>query len=703
MLGFSNGDEFATLRRFGDLPFPNGLGVWLEDADYLVRHVGVAAEQARPRLRQNALDERAHLLHLLSRASQDGRGRVGRRPELLSAPPHHGHGVTNRPRRRHQAAVSLDHGIAGLRRPRLQTDRQAQPCNTPCAIAHAAGRRADGPACAVHRSREYAHAILQQGAVGRVMHIGFYDRRVDAKPAAVRHPHPRGHVDDPLMQIGDHVGPQGLGALPNGLGIGHGVSTPTRAKARYTRLARTSCSNSSKLQSGRCFKINIRRTTSAGVPSRPRLRLCGHRCSSADATVSITASSSSNVSIRFNHSAHRFVAVRQQHLEQTAFLLASSNHVRSFRKRSWLRSVVRLIRSRQPETGHLDTQTGLGSVRNSHFGGEFFTGRWLARAVVELVLRADCRPAGESPPATHGNSSKPRWAPGSGEGSWRRLRPSAAAGYHVPDVTELRRLLFPAMTVAGLIAFVMSTPRYPELTGWGVLFVLATSLGALMWMRTRRISRWFVASVPWWMMANSSGWFEFGAVMLTLGGLIAVATGPTLPGRRRGRPVAPLAHLAGGPVTPIEARAYPAARPSRIIQIATVVMFCLSCALAIAGASGSEPATTGALALAGLIITATFAFSNWFSGRVRVRIDDRGLHSRAFFAEQTIRWTDIAGLTLRYVFFPGMGVRIVYYVVFSPSHEFNFPSSMTGAKELQTAIEAATGLSFPEPEITPNL
>ncbi len=279
----------------------------------------------------------------------------------------------------------------------------------------------------------------------------------------------------------------------------------------------------------------------------------------------------------------------------------------------------------------------------------------------------------------------------------------AAAGYHIRDVTELRRLLFPAMTVAGLIAFVMSTPRYPELTGWGVLFVLTTSLGVLMWMRARRISRWFVASVPWWVMAQSSGWFEFGAAVLTLGGLIALATGPVLPGRRRGRPVTPLAHLAGGSVTPIKSRAYATARPSRVLQVATLVIFCLSCALAIAGAKGSERDTTGALALAGLIIAATFAFSNWFSGRVRVRIDERGLHSRVFFAEQTILWTDIAGLTLRYVFFPGMGVRIVYYVAFSPSHEFNFPSSMTGAQELRTAIEAATGLTFPEPEMTPNL
>jgi hypothetical protein len=238
-------------------------------------------------------------------------------------------------------------------------------------------------------------------------------------------------------------------------------------------------------------------------------------------------------------------------------------------------------------------------------------------------------------------------------------------------------------------------------SGWALLFVFASSFGALRLMRRRRISKWFVASVPWWIVASSSGWFEFGAAMLTLAGVIALGVGPTLPGRRRGRPVTPLAHLANGPLVPVDARAYSTARRSRPLEIVTIVMFCLTCALGIAAASGA-PVEVGALALSGLIITLTFAFSLWFSGRVRVRIDQHGLHSRIFFAEQTIPWPDVAGITMRYVFL-GIGVRIVYYVVFSNTHEFSFATSITGAKELRQAIEAATGLTFPEPEITPNL
>src|SRR5207249_2642504 len=50
-----------------------------------------------------------------------------------------------------------------------------------------------------------------------------------------------------------------------------GTRSPSiRQNARYTKLPRTSRSHSSKLQSWRCLRTSIRRTTAAGVPSRPR-------------------------------------------------------------------------------------------------------------------------------------------------------------------------------------------------------------------------------------------------------------------------------------------------------------------------------------------------------------------------------------------------------------------------------------------------
>ena len=62
----------------------------------------------------------------------------------------------------------------------------------------------------------------------------------------------------------------------------------------------------------------------------PRRRLCGRRVSSPCATTSITATSSSNVSILRNQSGHKCVPVGQQDFEQTPLSLAALNHTRSF-------------------------------------------------------------------------------------------------------------------------------------------------------------------------------------------------------------------------------------------------------------------------------------------------------------------------------------------------------------------------------------
>src|SRR5437870_8940720 len=80
--------------------------------------------------------------------------------------------------------------------------------------------------------------------------------------------------------------------------LASGTRSPSmRQKARYTKLPRTSRSHSSKVQSWRCLRTSIRRTTAAGVPSRPRRRLCGWRWAKASATRSTRTSSSSRASI----------------------------------------------------------------------------------------------------------------------------------------------------------------------------------------------------------------------------------------------------------------------------------------------------------------------------------------------------------------------------------------------------------------------
>src|SRR5438105_7196606 len=80
--------------------------------------------------------------------------------------------------------------------------------------------------------------------------------------------------------------------------LASGTRSPSmRQKARYTKLPRTSRSHSSKVQSWRCLRTSIRRTTAAGVPNRPRRRLCGWRWAKASATRSTRTSSSRRASI----------------------------------------------------------------------------------------------------------------------------------------------------------------------------------------------------------------------------------------------------------------------------------------------------------------------------------------------------------------------------------------------------------------------
>src|SRR2546425_7434358 len=80
--------------------------------------------------------------------------------------------------------------------------------------------------------------------------------------------------------------------------LASGTRSPSmRQKARYTKLPRTSRSHSSKVQSWRCLRTSIRRTTAAGVPNRPRRRLCGWRWAKASVTRSTRTSSSRTTSI----------------------------------------------------------------------------------------------------------------------------------------------------------------------------------------------------------------------------------------------------------------------------------------------------------------------------------------------------------------------------------------------------------------------
>lgn len=259
------------------------------------------------------------------------------------------------------------------------------------------------------------------------------------------------------------------------------------------------------------------------------------------------------------------------------------------------------------------------------------------------------------------------------------------------------------LVVAGFVALSMSPAALDVVDVWGIAFVACTFVGTLMWLWKWSALRWVAASFPFWAMSEAVSWFVYVALGMVYYAMIIGAVRPTLPGRRLRSNEPPLPHLASGPLAPVAARVFPNAHPSRVIQVVAVVFGLLAVILFALGAGGWNAGLTIALGISSAIIAVTFAASNWFSGRVQLRIDGEGLHSRLFYHEHTIPWNEVVYLTLRYVFLPGFGGRIVYYSVRSPTREFSFPSSMRDAGQLQSAIESATGLKWPEPEITPTL
>ena len=269
-------------------------------------------------------------------------------------------------------------------------------------------------------------------------------------------------------------------------------------------------------------------------------------------------------------------------------------------------------------------------------------------------------------------------------------------------LAALRRHPWAALALVGLLALTMHEPGVRPMDGWSILFIAATSTGLAMVLRALQGLRWLAASLPFWVYANEHAWAMGAALVLAIGGLVLGGVAPTLPARRRRYAGQPLAHLAAGPMGPVEPRTFPGGTKSRVLSLATPVLAVIALVLALLAGAGVSPAETGGLGIGAGIIAVTFAFSNWFSGRVRLRVDNVGVHGRVLFVEHTVPWRDVSALTLRYVFMPGFSIRLVYYSVRSPTHEVSFPSSMQGADDLRATIERATGETWPETEIEAN-
>src|ERR687897_356193 len=89
---------------------------------------------------------------------------------------------------------------------RVVANDQHAAGHTPQPIPNMPGPIAQRRTRALQRAGEDAHPVSQQGTVGRIVHIRFYDRGVDPKATTVRDPGTLRDVDDLPMQLRDDGG-----------------------------------------------------------------------------------------------------------------------------------------------------------------------------------------------------------------------------------------------------------------------------------------------------------------------------------------------------------------------------------------------------------------------------------------------------------------------------------------------------------------
>ena len=192
----------------------------------------ISTDQACPCLSQDTRHQWLDLLEPLTCYGQCCRGRSRDGAESPTDATHHRRRIPHdRARRRHQLTIAADQGVARLGRSRLSSNHQHAPAHTAQAIPDTATRIAQCRTGAMHGTGQDADAILKQQAVGRIVHIRFCNRGVDAKSPAVRDPGTLGDLDDLPMQVLDDLGPEGAGDLQNRFGVGYVASIDAREHA----------------------------------------------------------------------------------------------------------------------------------------------------------------------------------------------------------------------------------------------------------------------------------------------------------------------------------------------------------------------------------------------------------------------------------------------------------------------------------------
>ena len=249
MLRFLNGDQLAEFVRLRDLALANRRRCAVRRGSALCRARACRRPAAARASGATTRSTSGRICCSWSLGAVAGSSRVagGAVRTPLADPTHHRRRRraarraswpsacdSSRPRRPASSAIAPGSRSISTRRVTLRSRLRIAP-----------GRIAQRRTRPLHRARQHAHAVLQQRAVGRIVHIRFYDRRIDAKSAAVRHPRPLRHVDHLPMQLRDDLRARARRAIFR-IVFASGTSPASmRVNARYTKLARTSCSRSS--------------------------------------------------------------------------------------------------------------------------------------------------------------------------------------------------------------------------------------------------------------------------------------------------------------------------------------------------------------------------------------------------------------------------------------------------------------------------
>jgi hypothetical protein len=109
-------------------------------------------------------------------------------------------------------------GCQGARHP---ADLQQPELYAPAAVAQLGSDRARDLCDLLHHAGQHPNPVSQQGAVGRMVNVGFHHRRVHAHPSSGRHAFFESYFHHPLVNLLEHLRPERHPPAAHRFGIRH--------------------------------------------------------------------------------------------------------------------------------------------------------------------------------------------------------------------------------------------------------------------------------------------------------------------------------------------------------------------------------------------------------------------------------------------------------------------------------------------------